>query len=139
DELPAHVRGSRHPVHLDHVVLPLDALRRVVRVLGLGVMVLVTVVMVLVVFMAAVVLMVLMAVIAASNRDARREKLHTALRTAVGLIASYLGMHRADVGHRPAFGRAEVHLGDERQRLVGRRLEERIDALPYLDHVAVDA
>ena len=32
DELPAHVRRRRHAVDLDHVVFPLDSLRRVVCV-----------------------------------------------------------------------------------------------------------
>src|SRR5262249_11156267 len=35
DELPAHVRRRRHPIDLDHVVLPLDALRGVVRVIAM--------------------------------------------------------------------------------------------------------
>ena len=34
DELPAHVGRGRHPVDLDHVVFPFDALRRVVGVSG---------------------------------------------------------------------------------------------------------
>ena len=45
DELPSHVRGSGHPVHLDHVVLPLDALCGVVSVL-MGVIVVLHVVLV---------------------------------------------------------------------------------------------
>ena len=48
-------------------------------------------------------------------------------------------MHRADIDHRHALGYAHLQLGDERERLVRRRLEERLDALAQLGHVAVAA
>ena len=42
DELPTHVRGRGLPIHLDHVVFPLDSVRGVVRVGGLAVLMVVT-------------------------------------------------------------------------------------------------
>ncbi len=45
-------------------------------------------------------------------------------------------MHRARVDDRP-FGHAHVHLGDERERLVGWRLQERLNPLAQLGQVRV--
>src|SRR4029078_6666350 len=42
DELPTHVRGRGLPIHLDHVVFPLDSGRAVERVGGLAVLMVVT-------------------------------------------------------------------------------------------------
>ena len=55
-------------------------------------------------------------------------ELHPALRTAVGLLAPDLRVHRAHVDD-VSLGPAEVHLGHERERLVGRRREEGLDPL----------
>jgi hypothetical protein len=49
------------------------------------------------------------------------EQLHSALRAAAGLVADHLGVHRAGINDRDAFGHAHIHLGDERERLLGRR------------------
>jgi hypothetical protein len=57
------------------------------------------------------------------------EQLHAALRTAAGLVTDHLWVHRAGVNDRDAFGHAQVHLGDERECLVGRSVQERLDAL----------
>ena len=47
-----------------------------------------------------------------------RHELHPAARAAARLLGDDLGMHRARVGRGAALGLLEVHLGDERQRLV---------------------
>ena len=59
----------------------------------------------------------------------RCDQLHPALGTAVGLLADHLGMHRARKGGR-ALRAAHVHLGDKCERLVRRRGEIGLDALP---------
>ena len=46
-----------------------------------------------------------------------------------GSVAHDLGVHRAGVDDVDALGHAHVHLGDERERLVGRRVEVRLDPL----------
>ena len=46
-------------------------------------------------------------------------------------LAGHLGMHRAGVDDRP-FRHAHVHLGDERERLVGRRVGVGRESLPLL-------
>src|SRR4029078_5580303 len=108
DELPTHVRGRGLPIHLDHVVFPLDS----GRVGGLAVLMVVTAVVAVLVsgsmalssrpllvlgFMPVVVVM-LVSVPAAHFHEACRQELHTALRTAVRLVARHLGMHRTDIG-----------------------------------------
>src|SRR4029079_2492768 len=175
-------RGRGLPIHLDHVVFPLDS----VRVGGLAVLMVVTAVVavlvsgsmalssrpLLVLGFVPVVVLMLVSVPAAGFHEACRQELHAALRTAVRLVARHLGMHRTDIGRllrrlgeefhpalraaarllahdlrvhrtdvddRYALGYAHVHLGDERERLVCRRLEERRDALAYLGHVPVAA
>jgi hypothetical protein len=45
------------------------------------------------------------------------QQLHAALRAATGLVLDHVRVHRAGVDDR-ALGRLEVHLGDERERLV---------------------
>jgi hypothetical protein len=67
------------------------------------------------------------------------KKLHAALGTAAGLRAHNLRVHRTDIDDLDAFGHAHVHLGDERERLIGRRLQIRLDSLALLDHVCVRA
>ena len=57
------------------------------------------------------------------------EQLHAALRAAARLIAHDLRVHRADVNDRHALRHRHVHLGGERERLVGWRPEERLDLL----------
>ena len=57
------------------------------------------------------------------------EQFHPALRAAARLLAHDLRVHRTDVDDWYALWHAHVHLGDERERLVRRRLEERLDAL----------
>jgi hypothetical protein len=57
------------------------------------------------------------------------EQLHPALRAAAGLVTDHFGVHRAGVDDWDAFWHAHVHLGDERERLVGRRLQKRLDAV----------
>jgi hypothetical protein len=68
-----------------------------------------------------------------------REQLHPALRAATRLVAHHLGMHRAGVDDGHALGHAHVHLGDERERLIRWRLQERLDAFALLGHVAIGA
>src|SRR5438034_5789283 len=67
------------------------------------------------------------------------EQLHAALRAAAGFVADHFRVHRAGVNDWDAFGHAHVHLGDERECLVGRRCQERLDALALFGHVAVGA
>ena len=64
------------------------------------------------------------------HRGRDRDELHAALGTAVGLLAHDLGMHRADVDD-VALGRAHVHLRDERERLVRRRVDVGLEPLPF--------
>ena len=67
------------------------------------------------------------------------EQLHSAFRAAAGLVAHHLGVHRARVNDRDALWHTHIHLGDERERLVGRCLQKRLDPLALLGHVAVGA
>jgi hypothetical protein len=48
-------------------------------------------------------------------------------------------MHRADVDDLDAFGDAQIHLGHERERLVGRCRQKRLDSPAQLGHVAIGA
>jgi hypothetical protein len=75
-------------------------------------------------------MMVLVAMSAAGRDHAFRQELHAAPGTAVGRFACHVRMHRADVNDVHPFGQADIHLGHERERLVGRRLQERLTALP---------
>ena len=139
DQLPAGVRRRRDLVDLDHVVLPLDPIRG-------GVVVAVPVAVLVVV--AVLVLAVLVLVVASRLGDVGGQQLHAAARAAARLFGDHLGMHGAHVrgGHRhelhpaaraaarllrddlgvhgagvgrgAAGGLVEVHLGDERERLV---------------------
>src|SRR5918992_662021 len=68
--------------------------------------------------------------------EGSRQQLHPALRTAVGVVADDFRVHRAGVHDRP-LGDAYVHLGDERKRLVRRRVEVGRKPLPFSDPVGV--
>ena len=84
DELPAHVGGSRDPVDLDHVVLPLDPLRGVMLMLA-------TVVPV------SALVEPMPVFVSALWHQASWHELHAALRATIRCIARHLGVHRADV------------------------------------------
>jgi hypothetical protein len=72
------------------------------------------------------------------HRGRDRDELHAALRTALRLRAHDLGMHGADVDD-VAFGRADVHLRDEGERLVRRRLCVRLEPFPLRRPLRVHA
>jgi hypothetical protein len=65
-----------------------------------------------------------------------RKQFHAALGAAAGLVAGDLRVHRAGVGDRPGVGRhggRVVHLGDQRQHLVGRRRQPGVQLLAFGD------
>ena len=66
--------------------------------------------------------------------ESLRHQLHPALGTVALLVAHDLGMHRAGVG---TARRLQVHLGDQRNRLVRLRVDERGDSRPRGGHVGV--
>jgi hypothetical protein len=79
-------------------------------------------------------------VVAGLGDQLRRQQLHPAPRAMAGRLADHLRVHRAGVGGRPVcFGRSHVHLGDEREALVGLGLQVGHDALPLGRHVRVGA
>jgi hypothetical protein len=84
-----------------------------------------------------VLVVVLVTVPCASRHHALGQKLHAALGAAAGLRAHDLRVHRADVDDVDALGHAHIHLGDERERLVGRRIQVRLGSLALLEHVRV--
>ena len=57
------------------------------------------------------------------------EQLHAALWAAAGAVADHFGMHRTGEDDRDTFGHAHVHFGDKRERLIGGRVQECLDAL----------
>ena len=72
---------------------------------------------------------VLVVVSGISGDEALWQELHAALGAATGLCTHDLCVHRADVDDLDAFRYAHVHLGDERERLVGLHLKEGLDPL----------
>ena len=62
-------------------------------------------------------------------RGGHRHELHAAARAAARLLRDDLGVHGAGVGRGAAGGLVEVHLGDERQRLVRLGRQVAIEAL----------
>ena len=109
DDLPAHVRGRGHPVHVDHVVLPLDAAGG-----GVGMVVIVAVVLV------GVTNVPVFMLTAALADQRRRQQLHPALWAVAGLVTHDLGMHRTRV--RATWGRLGKQLTPQRGQLAGSSL-----------------
>jgi hypothetical protein len=104
DELPAHVLCCRPPIHLDHVVFPLDAPRMVMAVRGM-----VSTLMFRIVIVRLLVGHVFVVPSGLRRVDkVCRHELHAALRTTVGRVAGDVWVHGADVARR-SLDREELH------------------------------
>ena len=89
-----------------------------------------------VVVVAVLVVLVVLAVLVGTGDERVCDELHAALGAAAGCLADHLGMHRAHVGGG-TLRRLHVHLRHECERLVGRRVDERRQALPFRDPLGV--
>src|SRR5215210_1658829 len=158
DKAPPHVRRRCDPVDVDHVVFPLDTGGLVPRLATLVVAVPIAVAVVIpvtsslfltVAVSSTVAVMGIVAVVRDLCDKPRRYELHSALRAVVGGVAHDLRMHWTGVAARRrrqqihaalratarlrvddgAIRAAHIHLGDERECLLGRRIEVRSQAL----------